>query len=412
MRTGLRIAIQMTLSLTAVLVPPSRADTIDVPADYPTVLQALDAAVAGDVVELAPGEYTDFETRSGRTSVGFLKAGVTLHSSGGAANTTLRLPSAPIGSTPATLSFDASNGGVVLRGLTLTGEAAGMWAFIADHSDVGPTSVTMEDCVVEDFEGEGLRIVDWGAEGGSITIRRCTFRNIDGSIGYSNIEAVLVEDSAFSDCTIGWGAPARFFTARNCGFARLGWAAFVTDYPAENGLLENCRFVDSEPAYVYGDVGSTIRVTACTFIRARLNVTTLGAVEIAGNTLYGGEVTAPVLEVLNDDAPASSAAIHHNIFAYGWAGYPAVLMRHAQLSCNDFWSNLGGDVVAGSPGITDFSADPLFCDRVADDLHVHAESPCLAVNNPACGDVGSLGVGCSPVSVRPLGWGQLKTLYR
>src|SRR5688572_7324569 len=63
--------------------------TIHVPADYPTIYQALDAAVSGDIVEVAPGTYDQYDTRPEWhsselvSSLGFLKYGVVLRSSGG-----------------------------------------------------------------------------------------------------------------------------------------------------------------------------------------------------------------------------------------------------------------------------------------------------------------------------------------
>jgi hypothetical protein len=67
------------------------AATIHVPADYPTIQQAIDAAQYGDEVVLAPGVYRDSVTRqlagASAHSVAFLKDGVSLRGSLGPLST-------------------------------------------------------------------------------------------------------------------------------------------------------------------------------------------------------------------------------------------------------------------------------------------------------------------------------------
>ena len=55
----------LSLVLAAFLAVPASglSGTIHVPADYPTVLAGLDAAVSGDTVLVAPGTWTDTDTR-------------------------------------------------------------------------------------------------------------------------------------------------------------------------------------------------------------------------------------------------------------------------------------------------------------------------------------------------------------
>lgn len=60
-RLSLAAAISALLALAA---PPVRAGTIHVPADRPTIQLALDAAVAGDTVLVAPGEYPGPENQN------------------------------------------------------------------------------------------------------------------------------------------------------------------------------------------------------------------------------------------------------------------------------------------------------------------------------------------------------------
>ncbi len=93
---------------------------------------------------------------------------------------------------------------------------------------------------------------------------------------------------------------------------------------------------------------------------------------------------------------------------------------HAYLACTDVYGNTqGGDwVYYIAPQRTlnnNMNVDPLFCDAAAGDFHLHANSPCDATNNPACGQVGWPGAGCGPSGaheyvVRPDGSGDFATI--
>jgi hypothetical protein len=71
--------------------------------------------------------------------------------------------------------------------------------------------------------------------------------------------------------------------------------------------------------------------------------------------------------------------------------------------------------VAGQLGIDgNISQDPLFCDPAGGDFTLCADSPCAADNNPACGQIGALPVGCGPcgtTAVETTSWGAIKTLF-
>ena len=111
-------------------------------------------------------------------------------------------------------------------------------------------------------------------------------------------------------------------------------------------------------------------------------------------------------------APTAGPTVHNNILAFGSAHATALAASGlVSTACNAFWANAGGNR-NGALDPTDFVADPLFCDPVTDNLHLLSVSPCLAANNPACGLVGALGVGCAPVSVETSSWGRTKSLFR
>jgi hypothetical protein len=87
-------------------------------------------------------------------------------------------------------------------------------------------------------------------------------------------------------------------------------------------------------------------------------------------------------------------------------------------ACNDVWGNTQNWV--GAPdqeGINgNFSVDPLFCDPDADDYTLANTSTCLPGNHPDgndCGLIGAFGEGCSgPVPVIDASWGGVKSRFR
>jgi hypothetical protein len=91
----------------------------------------------------------------------------------------------------------------------------------------------------------------------------------------------------------------------------------------------------------------------------------------------------------------------------------------ATLSCSDVFGNEGGDFVGciASQDTLDgnFSADPLFCDPVNDDLTLRPDSPCMPGNHPYgadCGLIGAMESGCGPISIESDSWGKVKERFR
>ena len=88
-----------------------------------------------------------------------------------------------------------------------------------------------------------------------------------------------------------------------------------------------------------------------------------------------------------------------SIFAFNGGRAVWCVQGDAVMQCCDVYNNLGGDWVGciknDSNNKSNFSMDPLFCNRGTHDYHIDAASPCAPANT-WCGDlVGALGVGCS-----------------
>jgi len=110
----------------------------------------------------------------------------------------------------------------------------------------------------------------------------------------------------------------------------------------------------------------------------------------------------------------------HNNLCVGNAIGIGLSETSAEVECNDCWDNTGADYSIGlDPAPSNFSADPLFCDREAGDFTLNSCSPCLPGNHPLgydCGLIGALGQGCDyPSRVEEEGarsWGGVKALFR
>lgn len=70
------------------------------------------------------------------------------------------------------------------------------------------------------------------------------------------------------------------------------------------------------------------------------------------------------------------------------------------------------DIIGWTGDSSNFSADPLFC--AEGDYRLQPDSPCAPGNSPLgdqCELIGALPVGCTPIPVKPITWGTLRSLY-
>ena len=139
---------------------------------------------------------------------------------------------------------------------------------------------------------------------------------------------------------------------------------------------------------------------------ALLNVTIYGN----SGTIYGGGLYCT----------GSRAPFVRNTIIAGSVTGAAVFCEGSEntprLTCCDLWSNAGGDWtghIADQLGLDgNFTADPLFCDPETATFELHTASPCAPVNNPTCGAVGALGIGCAPTGyiITPDGLSDIPTI--
>lgn len=414
-----------------------------VPSEYPTINAGLDAAAAGDSVLVAPGTYSDYESRQlidgfWYEAVGFLRSDVTLLSEAGAASTTLRLDASV--SSPQVLYALGEPGVATVIGFTITGTTPRLDGATFGHGG----RLVIRDCVFRDL-GTGLPDeVAAGTVRADLEVYGCLFQNINGAVGSAINQTsgtLILEDSEFVNCR---DAPIRLdydFTfphptsavVRRCRFqgnlqTKGGGAALnVANY--ESVIVENCWFEgnrtvgpSSTGAVLLGGLQTvSLTVQDNTFVSnsagrgpgGGLWVAAPNAL-VAGNTFWGNGIDlnwstggAAVFFELGGE-------LRNNVIV-GSTGDEAVGMFSGtvQTSCNVFWANPVGDA-AFPLSATDLPADPQFCAPESQDFRVNSASPCLPGHgHPACTEaIGAWGEGCGTIGVAPFTWGRVKGQFR
>jgi len=201
-RTVRSAAVALAIAACAGVATRAPAATIRVPADHPTINQAMDAASFGDTVLMAPGVYDDFETRDGVTAAGFLKDGVALVSEDGSVATTISMVYA--GSNSSVLvALSLQSDETVVEGFTITGQAP----FATGLAAGGCEKITVRGCRFVDLDnglqdGGGIWAPDTDLYVIDCHFLRCV--TTADAAGIFSVDAELVVDSCvFEECTGG-----------------------------------------------------------------------------------------------------------------------------------------------------------------------------------------------------------------
>jgi hypothetical protein len=420
------------------------AATFRVPSEYGTINSGLDAASPGDTVLVAPGVYSDFETRDSGlglvSACAFLKNGVTLRSEAGPLQTCLDRQGVETVATDRTIyARGLSSTSIVVEGFRITGNPPEATA-VRLQEFTSEALVTFRDCVFENLQSNAIGALH--ALNVNVALYDCVFRDCQstgaiGAVGQAESH-MIVENCVFENCSPtalrceGDSFVVETMTVRNSIFRNnsspLSGGAIIANEYDGGVLIEGCLFEEND-AFLSG---GAIKVLATGSFALRDNVFVSNRVEghpfaNGGAIFLSNSIGAhPVIEgntffESHQGNAEGGAAIHggfeaifrNNVFANS-TGAPAVLTSSVQTeeSCNLFWNNTAGDAVGFVPDSTDVFADPEFCNPDVGDFTVNSTSPCAPGNSPPCGQIGALGVGCGLVSIESTSWGRIKSRFR
>jgi hypothetical protein len=379
--------------------------------DAPTIQAGVDSAATGDVVQLADGTFTGPLNRD----IDCQGKAITVRSqSGTPASCIIDCQASPSEHHRGFVFASGEPPACVLEGVTITAGYVSDDVPSFDGSGggilvVGGSSPTITNVVISGntaMIGGGLFI----HESSSPTITDCTFADNTAWWGSGGGIGCYEFDSTVSGCTfhgnaahqVGGGMSCTYSSPMliNCFFyenslSEGGYGAgFECSYSSAE--LVNCVFAGNSVSGSGGGMcvwlGSAATVTGCTFT------------ENSAGGLYC--------------VMSSSMTLENTILAFS-AGGAAILCDNpgaVTFTCCDVFGNEGGDwvgCIADQAGLNgNFSADPLFCDPENGDFTIRSDSPCAPPGATGCGLVGALPVGCGPIALEEMSWGEIKNRYR
>jgi Right handed beta helix region/FlgD Ig-like domain len=423
--------------------------TILVPDDYLTIQGAVDAAVSGDIVQIAAGTYSDPVHLPGdgdttkccvvlKTGVSLLGAGMgQTIIDGGHAGRGIHCGDAD-SLTISQLTVTNSFAEMVGPGILVVGcspkihHVAANFNFdggIACSQGANPEITYCEMNNNEAKAGGGIH-VDLGCEP---LIAFCEINNNEAPFAAG---CRVRGDAEFAHCIIdgnhttaptGGGAGGvlvidnavptfRFCTiSNNNATGQGGGIAFEGD--ETGGFMYNCLIKDNVGAsYSESEAkGGGVSVTANAYPRFYDTVITgnytdavwsdgggvyieYAQILMQNCTLYNNYTNALDNEAGNMGMKTSTftetnMVIESTIIAASQAGMGVVVTGGGDapiFNCVDVFGNTGGDALDGTTGVNNFSLDPMFCDAPNGNFEVDALSPCAPGNHPdgagVCGD--------------------------
>ncbi|UCE23574.1 MAG: right-handed parallel beta-helix repeat-containing protein, partial [Candidatus Zixiibacteriota bacterium] len=330
----------------AIIASSAYSATIEVPAQYPTIQAAIDAAVDGDVVLVSPGTYVE--------NIDFSGKAITVVSTDGRDNTFIELavsldypvPDGPVDSSyvqPAITDSDVlaivtfTNGednSSVLDGFTVrsSGWLRGIFCY-----DAGPT---IQNCDITDcrYGGDGAGI--WCVNSSARIIGNRIYNNI-GSITGGGVggRGEVTPEIAYNEIYENYAPHG----------PGIGFVAPSANLNIHHNLI---RHNTSQPGcqgalYIYGQNS-----------------------DIVNNTIVGNSASGITL------LDGYSINIINNIVASNDGA--GLIPLNASYDYNDIWDNTSNNLIS----VNGISVDPEFVDPVLSDFRLQPPSPCVDAGHP------------------------------
>ncbi len=261
--------------ISSVVIPNAAADTLHVPAQYPTLQAAVDAAVTGDVVVVANGTWTG----PGNKDVRLVGVDIAIRSADGPKSCILDCESTPEIPFRGFLIESGETRATVIQGFTIR------------------RGSTLSGAVSDPFNGGGIRIL-----GSSPTIRDCVFEdNLAGCWGGA-LYAGHGGTPLITNCTF------RHNYSNDDGGAIFSWNGAQPE-------VRDCLFVDNDARVT----GGAITAFDTIFVR---HVTIVGSDAPFGAAIYafGGEISNSILWGNGLGPIDGSTSVRYSIVEGGQAG--------------------------------------------------------------------------------------------
>jgi len=407
------------LGILAIMAVPSHAATINVPADYPTISEAVSNSTDGDTILVSSGTY------SGESL--FTSSNITIQSVSGAASTIIDY----------TGSFQGIffGGAETLQGFTLKNASF----FEGVIQAFGPA--TIKDCVFSDnscFDGGIVSLFN------NATVSGCSFNNNEGSGIYVNSGFGTINNCSFNGnhamlggaingylasasvtgCTFTgntadgnageWGGAITWgnggLTLTQCTFdnnsSQQGGAVFCIGQGASASVTANqCLFKNNIAAQggalcmtTNNPQTVTVNLSDCVFTGnkatdagnspsddgAAIYATNLlgpSTLNVTNCSFYGNDVPAGVSGAGTIAGASNLTLTVLNSILYGDISPSEISTLTNSDALNVGYSDINQSGFAGLDG--NITADPLYANPGIGDLHLPGSSPCTEAGNSA-----------------------------